>query len=221
MIRLIDAQRTFGTGPSAVHALHPTQLHVEAGEFITIVGASGSGKSTMLNLMGLLDHPTGGSVELDGAPVEELGDNARTRLRRDKIGFVFQFFNLLPTMNALENVTLPTKLAGRPRKESSERARSLLQSVGLDKRVGHRPDQLSGGEMQRVAIARALVMDPPILLADEPTGNLDSETGREIMELLRGATTERRTVVIVTHDPKVAEQGERTIRMADGRVVDA
>jgi len=221
VIRLIDAQRTFGTGPSAVHALHPTQLHVEAGEFITIVGASGSGKSTMLNLMGLLDHPTGGSVELDGAPVEELGDNARTRLRRDKIGFVFQFFNLLPTMNALENVTLPTKLAGRPRKESSERARSLLQSVGLDKRVGHRPDQLSGGEMQRVAIARALVMDPPILLADEPTGNLDSETGREIMELLRGATTERRTVVIVTHDPKVAEQGERTIRMADGRVVDA
>lgn len=221
MIRLIDAERTYGEGASAVHALHPTQLHVQPGEFVTIVGASGSGKSTMLNLMGLLDHPTGGTVALDGAAVEKLDDNARTRLRRDKIGFIFQFFNLLPTMSALENVTLPTKLAGRPRAASSDRARSLLSSVGLEKRMTHRPDQLSGGEMQRVAIARALVMDPPILLADEPTGNLDSETGREIMALLRGATTERRTVVLVTHDAKIADQGERTIRMADGRVVDS
>jgi putative ABC transport system ATP-binding protein len=181
-----------------------------------IVGPSGSGKSTLLNLLGALDQPTRGQVILAGEDLGKLDDNARTRLRRERIGFVFQFFNLLPTLSAKENVLLPAKLAGRGGKELDARAVELLTRVGLKDRMHHRPDQLSGGEMQRVAISRALIMDPPVMLADEPTGNLDSKTGREVMSLLRGAVDSRRTVILVTHDPRMAQIADRIMTIRDG-----
>lgn len=220
VIELRGVSRTYGEGASAVAALKPLDLQIARGRFVTIVGSSGSGKSTLLNLLGLLDAPSTGSIYINGKEASAVNDNARTLLRRDQIGFVFQFFNLLPTMTAIENVALPARLAHRAHKQSHERAIELLHRVGLGHRLDHRPHQLSGGEMQRVAIARALVMDPPLLLADEPTGNLDSETGREILELLRGERSDKRTVVMVTHDPKMAAQGERTIRMGDGRIIE-
>ena len=219
MIDLKGVSRIYGDGAGAVEALRPTDLHIDAGTFVTIVGASGSGKSTLLNLVGLLDTPTSGRVFVAGTDVTALDDDARTRMRRDRIGFVFQFFNLLPTMTALENVALPARLAGKKQRSSHERAQVLLRRVGLGERLDHRPDQLSGGEMQRVAIARALMLDPPLLLADEPTGNLDSETGRDILALLRDEQDGKRTLVMVTHDAEVAALGDRIIRMGDGRVL--
>ncbi len=218
MIRFENVSRTYGQGASAVHALREVSFSIEAGAFVTIVGASGSGKSTLLNLMGALDHPSSGQIYIAEQNLYGMDDNARTLLRRDKIGFVFQFFNLLPTLTARENVALPANLAGRRGRATDERATQLLSSVGLAARIHHKPDALSGGEMQRVAIARALMMDPPVLLADEPTGNLDSETGRSILGLLRGATSDRRTVVLVTHDPKITAEGDRVLTMADGRL---
>jgi putative ABC transport system ATP-binding protein len=218
MIRLENVSRTYGTGSSRVNAVQDVSVTIDAGSFVTIVGSSGSGKSTLLNLIGALDRPTAGEVTLDGRGLSQLDDDARTLLRRDKIGFVFQFFNLLPTLSAVENVALPGKLAGKSRKETHERAARLLDEVGLSGRKDHKPDQLSGGEMQRVAIARALLMDPPVLLADEPTGNLDSKTGEEILSILRGAVGGRRTLVLVTHDPGVAGQGDRILTMDDGRL---
>jgi putative ABC transport system ATP-binding protein len=194
-------------------------LTIEAGSFVTIVGASGSGKSTLLNLMGALDRPTGGRVLLDKQDLSSMSDAGRTLLRRTRIGFVFQFFNLLPTLTALENVALPARLARNPKKATEQRARDLLERVGLSARGKHRPDELSGGEMQRVAIARALMMDPPILLADEPTGNLDSSTGLLILDLLRGAVEAHRTVVLITHDAGVAQRGQRIVTMADGQLL--
>ncbi len=219
MISLDNVYRTYGEGPSAVHALSGLTLTIDAGSFVTIVGTSGSGKSTLLNLIGALDRPSSGRVMIAGADLGQLDDDAQTILRRDKIGFVFQFFNLLPTLTALENVALPAHLAGRPRKATRDRARSLLEGVGLGPRLDHKPDQLSGGEMQRVAIARALMMDPPVLLADEPTGNLDSATGRTILGLLRGAVEAKRTVVLVTHDPRIATLGDRVLTMQDGHLL--
>jgi putative ABC transport system ATP-binding protein len=219
MIRLENVSRRYGDGSSAVAALDGVSTSIEAGSFVTIVGASGSGKSTLLNLLGALDRPTEGRILLDGTDLSALDDDARTLLRRDRIGFVFQFFNLLPTLTAVENVCLPANLAGKRRKETARRADELLEKVGLTARRGHKPDQLSGGEMQRVAIARALVMDPLLVLADEPTGNLDSRTGHEVLELLKGLVAARRTVILVTHDPQVAEQGERVLTMADGKLV--
>jgi putative ABC transport system ATP-binding protein len=219
MIYLENVSRTYGEGTSTVFAVRDLTLTIEVDSFLTIVGASGSGKSTLLNLIGALDRPSSGKVMIDNTELYHLSDNARTIFRREKIGFVFQFFNLLPTLTALENVALPAKLAGQNRKVAEGRAKGLLERVGLSERVKHKPDELSGGEMQRVAIARALMMDPPVILADEPTGNLDSNTGRSIIEVLRGAVTERRTVVLVTHDPRIAEQGDRVITMADGRLV--
>jgi putative ABC transport system ATP-binding protein len=210
--------RTYGSGASAVHAVRDVSLQIDRGSFVTIVGASGSGKSTLLNMVGTLDRPDRGKVFVDGTDLYALGDDALTRFRRDRIGFVFQFFHLLPTLSALENAMLPAELAGRGGKAAREKARALLSSVGLAAREEHRPDQLSGGEMQRVAIARALMMDPPLLLADEPTGNLDSTTGRSILELLEGLVEEDRTVVLVTHDPSVAQQGDRVLTMADGQL---
>ncbi len=218
MIVLQNVSRTYGQGSAAVHALREVSVSIEAGSFVTVVGASGSGKSTLLNLIGALDHPTSGHILLAGRDIYGLDDDARTRLRRDTIGFVFQFFNLLPTLTALENVALSARLSGQGGREVTRRATALLERVGLAARAHHKPEQLSGGEMQRVAIARALMMDPPVLLADEPTGNLDSDTGKSILALLRGATSERRTVVLVTHDPQLAAQGDRTLTMADGRL---
>jgi putative ABC transport system ATP-binding protein len=218
MIRLENISRTYGEGAAAVHAIRDFTVTIEAGSFVTIVGASGSGKSTLLNLIGALDRPTSGRIVLDGVEIYDLNDKQRTLLRREKIGFVFQFFNLLPTLTALENVALPAKLMGKSGKETSRRAQTLLERVGLSQRAEHKPDQMSGGEMQRVAIARALMMDPPVILADEPTGNLDSTIGRVIIELLRGAVDTKRTVVLVTHDLKLAEQGDRILTIEDGRL---
>jgi putative ABC transport system ATP-binding protein len=218
IIELRDVRRTYGQGASAVHALKGITAAIEAGSLTAIVGPSGSGKSTLLNMLGALDTPSSGQVIVAGHDLSKLDDDARTKLRRDKIGFVFQFFNLLPTLNALENVLLPAKLAGQSGKALEARGRELLTRVGLGARMDHRPEQLSGGEMQRVAISRSLIMDPPVLLADEPTGNLDSRTGREVMALLRGAVDQRRTVILVTHDPRMARVADRVLTIADGEL---
>jgi putative ABC transport system ATP-binding protein len=219
MVTLDKVSRSFGSGAQSVPAVRDVSLTIEAGTFVTIVGASGSGKTTLLHLMGALDQPTSGTVLVDGKNIGELSDDERTWLRRDRIGFVFQFFNLLPTLSAVENVALPARLSGGRLGPTRKRAAELLERVGLAARSNHRPDQLSGGEMQRVAIARALMMDPPIVLADEPTGNLDSTTGVTILELIRGAVESHRTVILVTHDSSVARVGDRVITMADGRLV--
>jgi putative ABC transport system ATP-binding protein len=219
MIKLEQVSRAYGIGANAVPAVRDVSIDIEPGSFVTVVGASGSGKSTLLNLMGALDTPTSGRVLIGDADIGRMSDDERTLLRRLKIGFVFQFFNLLPTLTAVENVALPARLAGQSVAATHRRAAELLERVGLASRRTHRPDELSGGEMQRVAIARALMMDPPVLLADEPTGNLDSATGVSVLELLRGAVDAHRTVVLITHDPKIAQRGTRTITMADGKLL--
>jgi putative ABC transport system ATP-binding protein len=218
VIELKDVRRTYGSGASSVHALRGITVSIAAGSLTAVVGPSGSGKSTLLNLLGALDQPSSGQVLIAGHDLERLDDDARTLLRRDKIGFVFQFFNLLPTLTARENVLLPAKLSGKCTKEVERRCDELMARVGLSSRAHHRPDQLSGGEMQRVAISRALIMDPPVLLADEPTGNLDSKTGREVMRLLRGAVDKRRTVILVTHDPRIARVADRVLTIKDGEL---
>ena len=202
-----------------VKALDGISLTVPKGEFITIMGPSGSGKSTLLHLMGALDQPSSGRVILAGQDISLLADKPLTLFRRKHLGFVFQFFNLLPTMTAAENAALPAMLAGASARDAEKTARALLERVGLGQRGDHRPDELSGGEMQRVAIARALVNAPSIVLADEPTGNLDSASGGEVLGLLRDACEERGvTVVMVTHDANAARVGHRLLRMKDGRI---
>jgi putative ABC transport system ATP-binding protein len=218
VILLRGVSKTF-EGKRKVTALEGIDLSIAKGEMASLVGPSGSGKSTMLNLIGGLDRPTQGEVELDGQPLSKLGDDDLTRVRRDKIGFIFQFFNLLPTLSCLENVSLPLHLRGWPRKKVEERARELLDTVKLGARIDHLPDELSGGERQRVAIARALSVYPPILLADEPTGNLDTHTGAEILKLMHDLHDRLgATVLIVTHDKTVADSCPRTIQLRDGRV---
>jgi len=218
VILLRGVSKTFD-GKRKVTALDGIDLSIAKGEMSSIVGPSGSGKSTMLNLIGGLDHPSAGEVELDGQPLSKLSDDDLTRVRRDKIGFIFQFFNLLPTLSCLENVSLPLHLRGWPRKKVQERARELLELVRLGERLDHLPDELSGGERQRVAIARALSVYPPILLADEPTGNLDTHTGAEILKLIHDLHDRLgATVLVVTHDKTVADSCPRTIQMRDGRV---
>jgi putative ABC transport system ATP-binding protein len=220
MISLRKVSKTFA-GQRKTTALNTVDLNVEKGEMVAIVGPSGSGKSTLLNLIGGLDRPSQGAIEIDGENLADLTNDALTRVRRDKIGFIFQFFNLLPTLNCRENVSLPLHLRGWPRKKTEDRAMELLRLVRLDHRVTHLPDELSGGERQRVAIARALSIYPPILLADEPTGNLDTETGEEILKLIQ-ELHERlgATVLVVTHDTGVAESCPRTVRLRDGRIVE-
>lgn len=219
MITLSTVTKTFD-GKRTVTALQNVDLHIARGEKVSIVGPSGSGKSTLLNLIGALDRPSSGWIEIDGARLDGLDDDGLTRVRRDKIGFIFQFFNLLPTLNCVENVALPLHLRGWPRRKSTERARELLDLVQLGKRVDHVPDELSGGERQRVAIARALAVYPPVLLADEPTGNLDSATGVEILALIRDLHQRLgSTVLMVTHDMQVAHSCERTIALRDGLIV--
>src|SRR3954454_14567239 len=220
MIELRDVTKQFA-GKRDVVALDAVSLVIPRGEMVAIIGPSGSGKSTLLNLVGGLDRPSAGEVSFDGAPFSGLTDDQLTRVRRDKIGFIFQFFNLLPTLSCLENVGLPLHLRGWPRRKVDERARELLQLVQLGHRLQHLPEELSGGERQRVAIARALSVYPPIILADEPTGNLDTHTGVEILGLIRNLhVTLNTTIVIVTHDMKVAESCARTIALRDGKIVE-
>jgi len=219
VIRLVDVVKEFN-GKRKVRALDGINLHIERGEMVALVGPSGSGKSTLLNLIGTLDRPTSGEIYLDGQRLSTLSDDELTLLRRDKIGFIFQFFNLLPSLTCLENVALPLHLRGWKKSQARERAEELLGLVGLKHRLEHLPDELSGGERQRVAIARALSVYPPILLADEPTGNLDTKTGAEILELIRDLHERLgATVLMVTHDPGVAASCERTITLRDGRLV--
>jgi len=219
MITLSGVTKTFD-GKRTVTALENVSLAIGRGEMVSIVGASGSGKSTLLNLIGALDHPTSGWIEVDGQRLDGLGDDALTKVRRDKVGFIFQFFNLLPTLNCLENVALPLHLRGWSRKKAATRALELLDLVQLGRRIEHLPDELSAGERQRVAIARALAIYPPILLADEPTGNLDSSTGEEILALIRDLHQRlKATVLIVTHDRHVAKSCARTITLRDGHIV--
>jgi putative ABC transport system ATP-binding protein len=208
-------------GKRQVTALDDVSLVIPRGQMVSVIGPSGSGKSTLLNLVGGLDRPTSGEVRVDGEALAGLSDDRLTRVRRDKIGFIFQFFNLLPTLSCLENVGLPLHLRGWARRKVDERARELLTLVQLDARMDHLPDELSGGERQRVAIARALSIYPPILLADEPTGNLDTKTGDDILALIGDLhATLGSTVIIVTHDMTVAARCSRTIALRDGRIVE-
>jgi putative ABC transport system ATP-binding protein len=218
MIALDKVTKSF-SGRRKVTALEEISLEIAAGEMVSIAGPSGSGKSTLLNLIGGLDRPTTGEIRVRGRALSSLGDDELTRVRRDEIGFVFQFFNLLPALDCLENVSLPLRLRGWPRKKVEARARELLNLVGLDHRLDHVPEELSGGERQRVAIARALSIYPPILLADEPTGNLDTRTGVEILRLIH-EIHERlgSTVVVVTHDLNVARSCPRNLALCDGRL---
>ena len=216
----LRAVSKFYDGKQKVTALEEVDLEIRRGEMVSIVGPSGSGKSTLLNLIGGLDRPSTGEIRIDGIVLSGMSDDDLTRLRRDKIGIVFQFFNLLPSLSAMENVSLPFHLKGLPRKRIEERARVLLGMVGLEKRAEHLPEELSGGERQRVAIARALAFEPPVLLADEPTGNLDSHTGTEVLALIRDLhATLQATILIVTHDNGVAESCPRTITLRDARIV--
>ena len=219
MIKLAGVTKEFA-GKRSVPVLEKIDLQIERGGLVSLVGPSGSGKSTLLNLIGGLDRPTGGEIHIDGQATSAMSDDELTGLRRDKIGFIFQFFNLLPSLSCLENVSLPLHLRGWPAKKVEDRARELLELVRLGHRIDHLADELSGGERQRVAIARALALSPPILLGDEPTGNLDSKTGVEILKLIHelhdrfGAT-----VLIVTHDDSVARSCARTLTLTDGRVI--
>jgi putative ABC transport system ATP-binding protein len=220
MIEVDQAVKVYRRGRTEVRALAGVTLTVPRGQFLSVMGPSGSGKSTLLNLLGALDVPSSGSIRIGGQELAKMEDGALSAFRREKLGFVFQFFNLMPTLTAVENVMLPGLLAGRSRAPLLAQAEALLETVGLKGRSEHRPDELSGGEMQRVAVARALLTEPALLLADEPTGNLDSKTGAEVLQLLRQATRERQlTVVMVTHDPRAAEVGDRIVRLADGALV--
>ena len=222
MIALSDVHKVFRQGETEVRALAGVSFEVAAGEFVAIRGPSGSGKSTLLHLIGGLDVPSAGEIRIDGALLSRLTDDELTVFRRRKIGFVFQFFNLLPTLSAEENVALPLLLDGVRARDARPRALAALEQVGLAHRRRHRPDELSGGEMQRAAVARALVIEPRLILADEPTGNLDTATGEQILSLIRRAHAERGcTVVLVTHDPRAATFGTRVITLNDGVVVGA
>ena len=222
LIQVEELKKSYALGDVTVHALRGVSMSVEAGTFLAVIGASGSGKSTFMNIIGLLDRPTGGRYLLEGEDVSGFDRDRRAVLRNRKIGFVFQNFNLLPRTTALENVELPLLYAGKPvpAAEARARAQSLLDAVGLGARGGHTPNQLSGGQQQRVAIARALVNEPEVLLADEPTGNLDTRTSIEVMEILQRLNRERRiTVMLITHEHDIAEYGDRVVQFRDGRVV--
>jgi putative ABC transport system ATP-binding protein len=221
IIEARNLSKVYGSGEVAVTALDDVSVSVEPGEFVAVMGPSGCGKSTLLHLMGGLDRPTSGSVLIDGQTLAELNDKKLTELRRRKLGFVFQFFNLIPVLTALENAALPLTLDGVKPQEAKARAADWLARLGMSDRMDHRPDQLSGGQQQRVAIARALVADPDLILADEPTGNLDTHAGDEIAEALRQVSKQwGRTVVMVTHDPRIAAYADRIIFLKDGRVTD-
>ena len=219
MIRCLDVRKIYRQGENDITALAGVSLDIAKGSFVVVMGPSGSGKSTLLHLIGGLDRPSSGDLLVDGRLIGQMADDEVTLFRRTKIGFVFQFFNLLPTLTALENITLPFVLDGVSKGEADRKAHLLLEKVGLEPRKHHLPEELSGGEIQRVAMARALAFDPPILLADEPTGNLDSKNGDAILSLLRRINQEQGcTVVMVTHSQEAASYGDRIILLRDGRV---
>ncbi len=220
VIRTRGLTKELPLGSTLVHALRGVDLDIYAGEIVSIVGPSGSGKSTLLGLLGGLDTPTGGTIEIDGVDITRMSEDELTEIRNEKIGFIFQFFNLIPTLTALENVALPVQFSRRPQFNPDRRARELLAALGMRDRLRHRPAELSGGQQQRVAIARALANNPPLLLADEPTGNLDTESGVMVMDTLQAIREQAgTTVVIVTHDPQLARRADRIIRLVDGMVV--
>ena len=218
LIKLENVWKIYGEGEARVDALRGLNLDVKQGEFVAVLGPSGSGKSTAMNMLGVLDVPSKGRMLLDGKDVSYFNENELATIRGQKIGFVFQSFNLISTLSALENVALPLLFQRVPRKEALARATQLLEHVGLGKRIGHRPSQLSGGEQQRVAIARALVNNPPIILADEPTGNLDSKNSAAIMSLLRDLHKEGKTIIYITHEQSLARFADRVVHIADGRI---
>jgi putative ABC transport system ATP-binding protein len=218
MIHLAGVQRVFQVGDEEVHALRDVTLDIQKGEYASIMGPSGSGKSTLLNILGLLDRPTSGTYLLDGTDTTALSDEEQSRVRREKIGFVFQFFHLVPRLTAAENVELPLVLAGVAPDVRAPRVARLLSEFGIARRSRHRPDQLSGGERKRVAIARAMVMEPAAILADEPTGNLDQHTGKEVIHLLEELNARGMTLILVTHDVELGGRARRHIRTLDGRI---
>jgi len=216
MITLEHVHRVFQVGDQEVHALNDLMLHIDRGEYLSIMGPSGSGKSTLLNILGILDRSTSGRYLLDGTDVTALSDEQQALTRREKIGFVFQFFHLVPRLTAEQNIELPLVLAGAPPAERKARTGRMLQAVGLKGRAHHRPEELSGGQRQRVAIARATIMEPAVLLADEPTGNLDRTSGKEVIEILEGLNRKGIILIVVTHDPEIGGLARRRIRLVDG-----
>ncbi len=220
MIELARISRVFQVGDQAVHALREVTLSIADGEYISLMGPSGSGKSTLLNILGLLDRASSGAYRLAGQDVTALSDEEQARVRRERIGFVFQFFHLVARLTAQENIELPMALAGISADERHVRARELLASYGLAERAHHRPDQLSGGQRQRVAIARATVMRPGLLLADEPTGNLDRSSGKDVVEILEALHEQGVTLIVVTHDPELGRRAHRQLRLVDGAVAE-
>jgi putative ABC transport system ATP-binding protein len=219
MIEFEQVSRSFTVGDQQVSALRDINLFIQAGDYVSIMGPSGSGKSTLLNLIGLLDRPSSGIYKLDGGNVTDLDDEQQARVRSEKIGFVFQSFHLVPRLTAAMNIELPLILAGIPAEQRRARVEVLLENYGIKDRADHRPDQLSGGQRQRVAIARATSMHPSVLLADEPTGNLDQTTGREVINLLEQLTEQNVTLILVTHDPAIGGRAKRQLHMMDGKIV--
>jgi len=220
MIQLVNIHRYFQVGDQTVHALNDINLFVKRGEYVSVMGPSGSGKSTLLNIIALLDQPSSGSYCLNGKDITQQSDDELARIRRDNIGFVFQFFHLIPRLTAAENIEMPMILAGIESKLRKQKVRQALALVNLLDRAAHRPSQLSGGQLQRIAIARAMIMEPAILLADEPTGNLDSKAGLEIIDLLEQLNQQGVTLMIITHDRNIGERAKRSIQIIDGAIVD-
>jgi putative ABC transport system ATP-binding protein len=219
-VQVENVEKVYKLGEIPVQALRDVSLELQKGEFVAIMGPSGSGKTTLLNLIGVLDKPTKGKIYIDGRDITKLKEKELTKLRRSTVGYIFQFYNLIPVLSAFENVELPMLIAGMPKEEREERAHNLLEKVGLAGRENHRPDELSGGEQQRVAIVRALANKPSVVLADEPTGDLDSKTGKEVMQALRDlSSNEGATVIVVTHDSMVADMASKIFEMRDGRII--
>lgn len=220
VVKTVNLEKEYRLGEVVVHALRGVNMELKKGEFVVVEGPSGSGKTTLLNLIGALDKPTKGKVYVDGKDLAAMNERELTGLRRNEIGFVFQFYNLIPVLTAFENIELSMMVAGVPKKKMQERTRELLEIVGLIDRANHRPDELSGGEQQRIAIARALANQPSLVLADEPTGDLDTATGSEVMEVLREMSKrEKVTVIVVTHDLGIAEMADRILEMKDGKIL--
>lgn len=219
MIDLIGIKKEYKMGSQIVHALHPLKLQFQVGQFVAIVGPSGSGKSTLLNLLGLLDQSSGGEYWLDGQNVAHLPDDEISLVRCRKIGFIFQSFNLFPNMTVMENVCVPMQYAEQPKDYMRDRALQILDRLGLGDRTEHKPTELSGGQRQRVAIARSLANDPPVILADEPTGNLDEQTGEEVMQIFRELRSEGRSIIMVTHNPEYESEVDRVVEIRDGQII--